>query len=58
MGWIKRFNWFHDKRHPRAMGQAEVERFLSVLVTQRGVSAVQSPMGALFGGGAGRRAAA
>ena len=39
MGWIKRFIWFHDKRHPREMGPTEVEAFLSSLATQRGVSA-------------------
>jgi len=37
--WIKRFIWFHNKRHPRAMGAAEVEAFLSHLATDRGVSA-------------------
>ena len=39
VGWIKRYIWFHDKRHPRGMGAAEVEAFLSHLATQRGVSA-------------------
>ncbi len=39
VGWIKRFIWFHNKRHPREMGPAEVEAFLSSLATQRGVSA-------------------
>jgi integron integrase len=39
VGWIKRFIWFHDKRHPREMGPAEVEAFLSSLAIQRGVSA-------------------
>ena len=37
--WIKRFIWFHGKRHPRAMGANEVEAFLSHLATDRGVSA-------------------
>src|SRR5580765_1821145 len=27
--WIKRFIFFHGKRHPREMGAFEVERFLS-----------------------------
>jgi hypothetical protein len=27
--WITRFIIFHDKRHPRAMGAAEVEQFLT-----------------------------
>ncbi len=37
--WIKRYIWFHKKRHPREMGAAEVEAFLSHLATDRGVSA-------------------
>jgi integrase len=39
VGWIKRYIWFHDKRHPRDMGPPEMEAFLSHLATQRGVSA-------------------
>ena len=39
VGWIKRFIWFHNKRHPRDMGPQEVEAFLSNLAVQRGVSA-------------------
>jgi len=39
VGWIKRFIWFHNKRHPKDMGAAEVEAFLSNLATRRGVSA-------------------
>ena len=39
VGWIKRYIWFHGKRHPKEMGEAEVEAFLSSLATQRGVSA-------------------
>lgn len=37
--WIKRFIYFHDKRHPREMGAAEVERFLSSLAVDDHVSA-------------------
>jgi hypothetical protein len=37
--WIKRFILFHGKRHPREMGGAEVERFLSDLATTRKVAA-------------------
>jgi integron integrase len=36
--WIRRFILFHDKRHPREMGEAEVARFLSSLATERHVS--------------------
>lgn len=37
--WIKRFIWFHDKRHPQEMGAVEVEAFLSHLAVDRSVSA-------------------
>ena len=38
--WIKRYIFFHGKRHPREMGGAfEVERFLSDLATRRKVAA-------------------
>ena len=37
--WIKRFIWFHGKRHPKEMGAAEVEAFLSHLAVDRSVSA-------------------
>lgn len=37
--WIKRFILFHGKRHPREMGAAEIEVFLSALATERNVSA-------------------
>ncbi len=37
--WIRRFILFHRKRHPRDLGAAEVEAFLSYLATHRQVSA-------------------
>ena len=37
--WIKRYIWFHDKRHPADMGAAEVTAFLSHLARDREVSA-------------------
>jgi len=37
--WIKRFIFFHDKRHPKDMSAPEVEAFLSHLATQRNVAA-------------------
>jgi len=37
--WIKRFVWFHGKRHPKDMGAAEIEAFLSNLAVERAVSA-------------------
>jgi len=37
--WIKRYILFHGKRHPKEMGAAEIEAFLSALVTERNVAA-------------------
>ena len=37
--WIRRFIRFHDRRHPREMGEEEVRRFLSSLAVESGVSA-------------------
>jgi integron integrase len=37
--WIKRFIFFHGKRHPKDMGEAEVEAFLTHLAAERNVSA-------------------
>jgi integron integrase len=37
--WIKRFIYFHDKRHPRDMGALEVEAFLTDLAVTGRVSA-------------------
>ena len=37
--WIKRYIFFHNKRHPLEMGNGEVEAFLTDLATKRLVSA-------------------
>jgi len=37
--WVKRFILFHDKRHPREMGAAEIEAFLTDLAVQKQVAA-------------------
>jgi integron integrase len=37
--WIKRFILFHDKRHPKDMGAAEVEAFLTSLAVDADVAA-------------------
>lgn len=37
--WIKRFIFFHNKRHPRDMGKMEIEAFLSDLSINRNVAA-------------------
>ena len=39
LDWIKRFIWHHGKRHPKDMGVAEVEAFLTHLAVARNVSA-------------------
>ena len=39
VGWIRRFILFHDKRHPREMGAAEVEAFLTHLAVAADVAA-------------------
>ncbi len=37
--WARRFIVFHDRRHPREMGKAEVEAFLAYLAVDRHVAA-------------------
>lgn len=37
--WIKRFIFFHDRRHPRDMGAPEIERFLTHLAVEGKVAA-------------------
>jgi len=39
IGWIKRFIFFHGKRHPAEMGEAEIGRFLSSLACDSHVAA-------------------
>jgi integron integrase len=39
VGWARRYIHFHGKRHPRELGGAEVEAFLSHLVNERNVAA-------------------
>jgi hypothetical protein len=39
VGWIRRYIFFHGKRHPDQMAEAEVTRFLSALATCSKVSA-------------------
>jgi hypothetical protein len=37
--WTKRFIFFHGKRHPSELGEAEVTTFLNHLATDRNVAA-------------------
>ena len=39
VGWIKRFIFFHNKRHPAEMAETEIAQFLSSLATDSHVSA-------------------
>jgi integron integrase len=39
VGWIKRFIFFHNKRHPAGMGESEIAQFLSSLASDAHVSA-------------------
>lgn len=39
IGWVKRFIVFHDKRHPKDMGAAEIRAFLTYLATHEHVAA-------------------
>ena len=39
VGWIKRFIFFHNKRHPAEMAEGEIGNFLSSLATDAKVSA-------------------
>ncbi|MBI2357583.1 MAG: integron integrase, partial [Deltaproteobacteria bacterium] len=38
VGWIKRFIFYHNKRHPAQMDEQEIARFLSSLATESHVS--------------------
>ncbi len=37
--WIKRYNYFHHKTHPRELGEADITAFLTDLATRKNVSA-------------------
>ena len=37
--WVKRFIFFHNKRHPKDMGEPEVRAFITHLATERKVAA-------------------
>ncbi|MGI8668526.1 MAG: phage integrase N-terminal SAM-like domain-containing protein, partial [Aridibacter sp.] len=39
LGWIRRYILFHDKRHPKDMGAAEVQAFLTNLAVEGNVAA-------------------
>jgi integron integrase len=39
MEWIKRYIMFHGKRHPKEMGAAEVQAYITYLATERQVAA-------------------
>jgi len=39
LAWIKRYIFFHDKRHPREMGEQEIRAFISHLAVEEHVTA-------------------
>ena len=39
MGWVRRYILFHNKTHPKDMGGAEVEAFLTHLAVKENVAA-------------------
>lgn len=39
INWMKRYIFFHDKKHPKDMGVAEIEKFLTHLAVREKVSA-------------------
>jgi len=39
VSWIKQFIFYHDKKHPRHLGGAEINRFLTHLAVKKKVSA-------------------
>lgn len=39
VGWIRRYIRFHNKQHPKDIGSAEVEAFLTHLAVEKTVSA-------------------
>ena len=39
VAWIRRYILFHRRRHPRELGEQEVEAFLTHLATERHVAA-------------------
>lgn len=39
INWIKRYIIFHNKKHPKDMGKAEIEAFLTDLAVNGNVSA-------------------
>jgi len=38
VSWMKRFILFHDKKHPKDMGEVEIESFLSHLAVDKDVA--------------------
>ena len=39
IGWVRQYILFHNKRHPREMGEPEINEFVTHLVNQRSVAA-------------------
>ncbi len=39
VGWIKRYIYFHEKKHPKDMGRVEIEAFLTHLAVDGNITA-------------------
>ncbi len=48
VSWVKRFIFYHGKRHPKEMGAEEISSFLSHLAEHDGVSASTQNVALLF----------
>ena len=46
--WIKRYIFFHNKRHPQEMAEAQIAQFLSSLATQVSASTQNQALNALL----------
>jgi hypothetical protein len=48
VAWIRRYIFFHDKRHPADMGTPEVTRFLTSLAVDRHVAVSTPGFGGIY----------
>jgi len=39
ISWVRQYILFHDKRHPRDMGVAEINAFITYLVNEKNIAA-------------------
>jgi Phage integrase, N-terminal SAM-like domain len=51
LGWVRQYILYHNKRHPREMGVAEINDFITHLVNEKTVSASTHTAPAVGAGG-------